>query len=370
MTMAKTLRYGLIGAGMMGREHIRNLALIPGSALVAVSDPSAEQAALSVAEAQRHLQQTPRVFADHRELLASGLVDCLVIASPNDTHVGVLGDVFRIAPRLGVLVEKPVATSEADCARLERAAAAHAAPLWVAMEYRYMPPVAELRRAVGAGEIGALKMFAIREHRFPFLEKVGDWNRFSIRTGGTLVEKCCHFFDLMRLVAGAEAKRVYASGAADVNHRDERYDGRTPDILDNAFVIVDFDNGVRASLDLCMFAEGAWFQEEIAATGDRARIEALIPGPARFWPGGAERASEIVISPRAPKGPVRRQVHVDENVLKAGDHHGSTYFQHVGFRAAMLEGGPIDVTLADGLAAVRIGLAAERSAATGDAVRL
>jgi hypothetical protein len=155
-----------------------------------------------------------------------------------------------------------------------------------------------------------------------------------------------------------------------VNHRDERYGGHVPDILDNALVVVDFANGCRASLDLCMFAEGSYFQEEIAATGDLAKIEALIPGPARFWPGGAERESEIVFSPRAPKGPVRRPVHVDEHVLKAGDHHGSTYFQHVGFRAAMLGEGKVDVTLQDGIQAVKIGLAAEESARSGQAVGL
>lgn len=367
---AQPLRYGLIGAGMMGREHIRNLGLIPGSVLAAIADPSAEQRALSAAEAERHLGQVPAAFADYREMLAAGGLDAVVIASPNDTHIAVLETLLTAGTPLGILVEKPVVTRLADCGRLEAMAKNHPRPIWVAMEYRYMPPVAELRRAVSAGEIGKLRMFAIREHRFPFLEKVGDWNRFSERTGGTLVEKCCHFFDLMRLVVGAEPVRVYASGAADVNHRDERYDGRVPDILDNAFVIVDFANGCRASLDLCMFAEGSWFQEEIAATGDAAKIEVFIPGPARFWPGGAERESEVVVSPRAPKGPIRRKIHVDEAILKAGDHHGSTYFQHLGFRAAMLEGAPVDVTLADGLQAVRIGLAAEESARTGEAVRL
>mgnify|MGYP002378323141 CR=1 FL=1 len=74
--------------------------------------------------------------------------------------------------------------------------------------------------------------------------------------------------------------------------------------------------------------------------------------------------------PVCSETPVRRAGEVDHAVLRAGDHHGSTYFQHLGFRAAMLEGGPVDVTLADGLAAVRIGLAAETSVRTGEAVRL
>jgi len=62
------------------------------------------------------------------------------------------------------------------------------------MEYRYMPPIAELIRQVHAQEAtGPAVMLSIREHRYPFLHKVGDWNRFNRNTGGTLVEKCCHF---------------------------------------------------------------------------------------------------------------------------------------------------------------------------------
>ncbi|MGL4438333.1 MAG: Gfo/Idh/MocA family protein [Bosea sp. (in: a-proteobacteria)] len=362
---SETVRYGLIGAGMMGREHIRNLALVPGAVVTAVSDTDAEQRELSSAVAGG-----AKAFKSHQDLLTSGLIDALVIASPNDTHKAILDDIFAAPRALPVLVEKPVCTTLADCDLLGQAGAAHKAPIWVAMEYRYMPPVAELISEVRAGAIGELKMFAIREHRFPFLKKVGDWNRFSERTGGTLVEKCCHFFDLMRLVAQDEPVRVYASGAADVNHKDERYDGRVPDILDNAFVIVDFRSGIRALLDLCMFSEGSYWQEELAATGSHGKVEAFVPGPARFWPGGGERESEIQISPRQPQNPVRRKVHVDEAILKAGDHHGSTYYQHMGFNRVVREGGAVDVTLEDGLKAVRIGLAAEQSIREGRAISL
>jgi myo-inositol 2-dehydrogenase/D-chiro-inositol 1-dehydrogenase len=165
----RPLRYGLIGAGMMGREHIRNLALIPGSELVAIADPTNEQVALSIAEAEKHLKQTPRGYADHRAMLAPGGIDAVVIASPNDTHIHVLEDLMTADRPVGILVEKPVVTSLADCDRLQARAKNYPAPIWVAMEYRYMPPVAELRRAVKAGEIGTMRMFAIREHRFPFL---------------------------------------------------------------------------------------------------------------------------------------------------------------------------------------------------------
>jgi predicted dehydrogenase len=55
---------------------------------------------------------------------------------------------------------------------------------------------------------------------------VDNWNRFNKNTGGTLVEKCCHFFDLMTLIANSNPVRVMASGAQTVNHLDERYDGK------------------------------------------------------------------------------------------------------------------------------------------------
>ena len=145
-----------------------------------------------------------------------------------------------------------------------------------------MPPITSFIEHVDL-VTGGIKMLTIREHRFPFLRKIGDWNRFNVNSGGTFVEKCCHFFDLMRLITNSEPKRIMASAGQDVNHLDEVYDGKKSDILDNGYVIVDFENGTRAMLELCMFAEGSKYQEEIIATGPKGKLEAKIPGPARFW---------------------------------------------------------------------------------------
>ena len=236
-----------------------------------------------------------------------------------------------------------------------------------------MPPVAKFRQQIVSGDLGDMKMLSIREHRFPFLEKVNDWNRFNRQTGGTLVEKCCHFFDLMRLIVESEAIRVYASTGQDANHLDERYSGEMPDIIDNAFVIVDFANGKRASLDLNMFAEGSRYQEEICAIGPKAKLECFVPGPGRFWPTdtlGPAPIAKVVISPRNPKGPIELDIPVDETLLEAGDHNGSTYYQHLGFYKAITEGSKVDVTIEDGLKAVVLGLAAQESARTGRAIEI
>jgi predicted dehydrogenase len=223
------------------------------------------------------------------------------------------------------------------------------------MEYRFMPPVAEFIREVHEHKVGRLRMLSIREHRFPFLVKVGDWNRFSANTGGTMVEKCCHFFDLMRLIVKSEPVRIFCSGGMDVNHVGERYEQGIPDIIDNSYTVVDFANGVRAMLDLCMFADGAEEQEEITAVGGEARLDVFIP------------SGNIVYSPRVgfmnPKKVERHTVEVDEAALRAGSHHGSTYYQHQEFANAIRTGHPPIVSAHDGMMAVAMGAAAERSAA-------
>jgi len=345
------VRYGLVGTGMMGVEHLTNLAVTPGAVVTAIADPvstSLGWATKALGEKAAGVTQ----FADSAALAQSGLVDAVIVASPNHTHRDVLAPLF--GEGLAILCEKPLATTIADARWIVEQAEKSARPFWTAMEYRYMPPAAQFIAEVHGGKVGRLQMLSIREHRFPFLPKVGDWNRFSANTGGTMVEKCCHFFDLMRLITRSEAVRVYCSGAMDVNHVDELYDGRTPDILDNSYTTVDFANGVRAMLDLSMFADGAENQEEITAVGSSARLDVLIPEGA------------IVYSPRVgfmnPKQVERRTVETDATALAAGSHHGSTFYEHQRFNAAVRGEGAVEVTARDGLMAVAIGTAAEISA--------
>lgn len=345
------VRYGLVGSGMMGVEHIRNLAITPGAELVAIADP-VETSRGWAREALGDRAGAVRSFSNAAELAAAGGIDAVVVASPNYTHRTVLEPLFDAG--LNILCEKPLATTVEDARWIVERAAKAPGLFWTAMEYRFMPPAAEFIREVHEGRVGRLQMLSIREHRFPFLVKVGDWNRFSTNTGGTMVEKCCHFFDLMRLIVGSEAVRVYCSGAMDVNHLDERYDGKRPDIIDNSYTTVDFANGVRAMLDLCMFADGAENQEEITAVGAKARLDCLIP------------EGSLVYSPRVgfmnPKQVERRHVGVDQHALDAGSHHGATYYQHQKFFAAVRGEGAVEVTAHDGLMAVAIGTAAEISA--------
>jgi myo-inositol 2-dehydrogenase/D-chiro-inositol 1-dehydrogenase len=359
------LRYGLVGAGTMGQEHIRYAELLDGSEIVAIADPHQP----SLDKARSLLSHDVATYDSHQEMLNSEQLDALIIATPNDTHAQILLDIFESGVSLPIMVEKPLVTAEEDVERIRAAAANYPAPIWVAMEYRYMPPVQDFLRDVYGGRVGTPRMLAITEHRFPFMPKVDNWNRYAARTGGTLVEKCCHFFDLMRLILRDEPVRVYASGAADVNHKDENYDGHVPDIIDNAFVVVDFAGGSRAMLNLSMFAEGSQYQEHMSVVGDQAKVEIGVPVSAHHWEGGKSSAY-IEFSPRDPQGPTREDVTLDEELLLAGGHYGSTYFEHKKFQQVVRGEADVEVTIEDGLRAVLMGMAAERSVVEHVAVEL
>jgi len=349
----------LVGTGMMGVEHITALRELPDSEVVALCDP--HEASLDLACKALGDMPLPRRFASVEDLVGFGEFDVVVVASPNHTHRAVVEPLMLHGAHL--LIEKPLCISTRECFELIEleSATSSAHPgrvVWVGLEYRYMAPTIRLLEHVRSGALGRLRMLAIREHRFPFLVKVGNWNRFSANTGGTLVEKCCHFFDLMRLIMRAEPVRIFASGAQDVNHLDERYEGRTPDILDNAFVIVDFADGSRASLDLCMFAEASRNEQEISVVGDLGKAEALV--------------TEAVVRLGLRKDgwfqcqEERVKDHdIPSSVLRAGSHHGSSWREHVAMQLAIRTGGVSEVTLVDGLLSVAMGEAAHRSIVDG-----
>ncbi|MDQ2778100.1 MAG: Gfo/Idh/MocA family oxidoreductase [Pseudomonadota bacterium] len=363
------LRWGIIGCGSMGREHIENLHALGGAQVTAIADPHepSRDAALALC------RDRPQVYEHPNELLAAaanGLCDAVVIATPNYTHAQVLRDALAVS-HLHILIEKPLVTRIEDGAELLRQAQGREGIVWVAQEYRYMPPVAELIRIAHAGGVGRIQQVSIREHREPFYPKVDDWNRFSANTGGTLVEKCCHYFNLMDLILDERPLRVFASGGQRVNHLGESYDGRRPDILDSAYVVVEYPSGARAMLDLCMFAENTVDNEQITVVGDEGKLESLLPsltlrhGRREDW-GRREAWGQ---PSGTGKGVSVRRVW-DTGIKYAGHHFGASYIEHQRFAAAVREGRPAEIGLEEGLRAVATGLAAHRSIDEGRVVAL
>ncbi|MGR3435323.1 MAG: Gfo/Idh/MocA family oxidoreductase, partial [Shimia sp.] len=148
-----SIGYGIVGCGMMGQEHIRNIALLEGAHVAAVFDPVAELAA-----AGAHLAGGAAVAPDLAALVGRADVEALVIVSPNDLHVPQLTEIARLRT-LPILCEKPLFTGPDQRAALDAFARGDAAPVWVAMEDRYMPPIAAFLDEV-AQATGGLRMLS------------------------------------------------------------------------------------------------------------------------------------------------------------------------------------------------------------------
>jgi myo-inositol 2-dehydrogenase / D-chiro-inositol 1-dehydrogenase len=176
------------------------------------------------------------------------------------------------------------------------------------------------------------------------------------------VEKCCHFFDLFnRILAPAHPVRVFATGAQDVNHLEEVYeDGLKPDILDNAYVLIDYSNGAKAALDLCMFAEASYCQEEISIVGSKGKLEAFLP----------QLEVRTGLRGRDHLGDVQIEVVRDSRIKYQGHHYGSSYLEHLDVLETVKSfksGARLEHTagLEQGTLSVAIGVAAHKSIEEG-----
>ncbi len=202
MTVAKnrTLRAGLIGLGMMGRHHARNLQALEGVDLVAAADPGGDPHG-AVPELD--------VLRDAESLVKAG-IDYAVVAVPTQFH----RDVALTFAAAGVhcIVEKPLAfdIDEAE----EIAVAFEDAGLVGAVGYveRYNPALQEMRRRIADGQLGEIYQIATRRQgAFPD----------RIRDVGVVKDLATHDLDLTAWVAGSEFSSIAATSTRRSGREDE-----------------------------------------------------------------------------------------------------------------------------------------------------
>ena len=99
----KKIKYGIIGAGTMAREHILNISLIDNAEVVALADPHED----SLNQCKEILKTKVFCFKNHLEMIEKNIVDVYLISSPNFTHIEILKDVIKTKKH--ILVEKPMA---------------------------------------------------------------------------------------------------------------------------------------------------------------------------------------------------------------------------------------------------------------------
>ena len=313
----------IVGAGMMGREHLRVSQSLGWADVQGIVDPDGGSLEWACSD-WRLLTDAPlTIYRDLSEACLDDAVDAIVIATPNHTHRDVLHAVAESGKPL--LLEKPMATTLADAMDIVNLAREYPAVIQLGMQYRFKAQYVEALQAVAKSTLGQVKTVAMSEYRPPFLDKVDQWNKFNRYSGGTLVEKCCHYFDLINVVAQSRPRRVYASGGRAVNFVDFEWRGELSDIDDHAMTIIDYDNGVRASFTLNMFCQELY--EELVVVGERGRLVAS--EHASFQPDTASKAELLV---EVPDHPAYRGVPVGyPDWIEASGHYGATFFEHIAF---------------------------------------
>jgi myo-inositol 2-dehydrogenase / D-chiro-inositol 1-dehydrogenase len=239
----KRIRVGLVGCGHRGTGLLKNLLVRSEFEVYAVCDTDRER----LNQSKQLGGPGVKSYAHYRELLKDHDVEAVIVTTPQYTHRDVA--TAALHARKDVYCEKPFALSVAECDDIIEAARATQQVLVVGQQMRYHAHLHKMAAIIDSGELGKPVMIWLREFRNPFPENM-KWAFDKQRSGGLLVEKNCHHFDVFRWFARSEPVSVYASGGNDVHRKPFGIDST---ILDNAYVTVNFENGARASLQICMF---------------------------------------------------------------------------------------------------------------------
>jgi myo-inositol 2-dehydrogenase/D-chiro-inositol 1-dehydrogenase len=327
------LRFGILGAGRIGKVHAATIANSGRARVTYVADAIAEAATALAATVGANV-------ADIDTILAANDVDAILIATPTDTHA----DLIEQAARAGkaILCEKPVSLSveriEACLPVVEKAGV----PLMIGFNRRFDPNFAALRQRLGDGEVGDIEMVTIIS-RDPAPPPVS----YIERSGGLYRDMMIHDFDMARFLLGEEPVLVHALGS------------------------VLTDKAIKATGDV-----------------DTAAVQMIT---------ASGKIAVITNSRRASYGYDQRlEVHGSKGMLRAGNVHMTTVEAATagGFKADVIQNFFIDRYVAayaaevntfidavlkgtqptpsgeDGLMAQRLAEAATKSSQTGEAVRL
>ncbi len=218
----KELNVGVIGLGAIGQKHCESLAKIRQAKVTALADVN-ETVLNKTAE-----KLGARAYTDYREMLADPELDAVVVATPDQLH----REVSILAAEAGkhILVEKPIATTEADALEMMSAAEKAGVKLMVGFTLRFVPHYKQAKLAVESGKLGQVaSIFARRLNVITQAERIGG-------RCGVLHFLGIHDFDMMRWVVGSEPVSIYSEASTSVP--------RTFPQENETFSIIRFANGV------------------------------------------------------------------------------------------------------------------------------
>ncbi|MFD1717477.1 Gfo/Idh/MocA family protein [Georgenia deserti] len=279
------LRLGVVGVG--ARARLATHAGAAGARVVAAADPDPR----ARERAEELFGAAVSTVADHRDLLDAGL-DGVLVLTPDDRHASVAVDLLDAG--VPVYLEKPMATTLADCDAILAAQARSGMLLVPGHNMRHVPVVTEMRRLIEDGAIGEVMTVWCRHfvgHGGDYYFK--DWHADASRATGLLLQKGAHDIDVIHWLAGGHTDLVVGMGALQVygsiTDRRDNSDRRMPDwfsydnwpptalrelnpvvdVEDTSMLQMHLDNGVLASYTQCHFTPDYWRNYTVIGTAGR-----------------------------------------------------------------------------------------------------
>ena len=338
-----TLRYGILGAGVVVPMHLEGIAALDDVELVGISAPDGAEALAEDAGT--------RAFTDNDELLGLGL-DVVVVATPHPYHPALT--IEALATGAHVLVEKPLAVEVREADAMIAAADDAGRLLAVCFQQRFRPVIAAARALIAAGRLGELIRLSIVDPLYrpnSYYGTAGWRGTWEGEGGGVLMNQAPHTLDLLCHLAGPPAT-VWGKA---------RRRSQPMEAEDTATALLEWENGAVGTLAVSTTEPGV---QRIELVGDCGRIEIVGETIAfeRFEPPVSEH---LGTAPGMFDAPDR----VSESVeLPAG--RGDHVDVHADFAAAVRTGCVPRVPAHDALWSLEVANAIVLSTHTGEAVTL
>lgn len=328
-----TVRFGLLGAGRIGKVHARAVGSNPDAELVAVAD-AMPQAAKDIAAAYG------AEVRSIEEIEKADDIDAVVICTPTDTHADLIERFARAGK--AIFCEKPI---DLDVKRVETCLAVvekAKAALMVGFNRRFDPHFAAVKKAIDDGAIGKVEMVTITS-RDPGAPPVD----YIKRSGGIFRDMTIHDFDMARFLLGEEPVSVSAHASVLVDSKI----GEAGD-YDSVSVILETASGRQALISNSRRATYG-YDQRIEVHGSKGMV-------------AAENQRPVSIEVASEKGYTRPPLH-DFFMTRYIDAYANEIAAFIAALAAKKKASPGG---ADGLAALKLADAALKSARTGKTVRI
>jgi predicted dehydrogenase len=316
------VRIGVIGAGQFGTAVLLPaLKAAAGARLTAVATGSG-----STADAVKRTFGFARAAADAREILGAADVDAVVVATRHDSHARLAA--AALAAGRPCFVEKPLAITAEDLARVVLAMRATPGLVCVGFNRRFAPATVALRKQLGSRTSPMHARCRVNAGAIP----ASHWTRDPEVGGGRIVGEACHMVDLCGYLVGAPATSVFARAL-----------GRDPEVDDSTLLVLGFADGSTAAISYLANASTDLPKERFEVSAD-----------------GRTAACENFRETRLPGGKRHKTLNQDKGQTEAVK----------SVIEAVRTGAPSPFTLDELLATSRATLRAAESAASGRAVGL